>query len=75
MMRAYAACILFALFFGGWQLPFEDILVGLPFVGVIFDILANTMPLLVVLLLKAYLMFAFFVWVQHPYIVFVPTKS
>ena len=65
MMRAYAACILFALFFlGGWQLPFEDTLVGLPYVGVLFDFLANATPGLVVLLLKAYLMFAFFVWVR-----------
>ena len=59
------ACILFALFFlGGWQLPFEDTLVSLPYVGVIFDFLANATPGLVVLLLKAYLMFAFFVWVR-----------
>ena len=55
--ETYAACILFALFFlGGWQLPFEDTLVGLPYVGIIFD-LANATPGLVVLLLKAYLMF------------------
>lgn len=65
MMRAYAACILFSLFFlGGWQLPFEDSLISLPIVGGAFELLANATPGLVVLLLKAYLMFAFFVWVR-----------
>lgn len=65
MMRAYAACILFSLFFlGGWQLPFEDFLISLPIVGGAFELLANATPGLVVLLLKAYLMFAFFVWVR-----------
>jgi hypothetical protein len=65
MMRAYAACILFALFFlGGWQLPFEDTLVGLPFVGGLFEMLATATPGIAILLAKAYLMFAFFVWVR-----------
>jgi len=65
MMRAYAACILFALFFlGGWQVPFEDTLVGLPVVGGAFEFLVSLTPGIAVLLIKAYLMFAFFVWVR-----------
>jgi len=65
MMRAYAACILFALFFlGGWELPFQDTLIGLPFVGGLFAILAKMTPGIAILLIKAYLMFALFVWVR-----------
>ena len=65
MMRAYAACILFALFFlGGWELPFQDTLIGLPLVGWLFAILAKMTPGIAILLIKAYLMFALFVWVR-----------
>ena len=65
MMRAYAACILFALFFlGGWELPFQDTLVALPLVGGVFSALAAVTPGIAILLIKAYLMFALFVWVR-----------
>lgn len=65
MMRAYAACILFALFFlGGWELPFQDTLIGLPLVGWLFAILAKMTPGIAILLIKAYLMFALFVWIR-----------
>ena len=65
MMRAYAACILFALFFlGGWQFPFEDSISALPVLGGFFETLFTIIPGLVVVLLKAWLLFAFFVWVR-----------
>ena len=63
MMRAYAACILFALFFlGGWQVPFEDSLVALPYIGGGLETVFTATPGLFILLAKAYIMFAFFVW-------------
>lgn len=65
MMRAYAACILFALFFlGGWQVPFEDSLVALPYIGGGLETVFTATPGLFILLAKAYIMFAFFVWVR-----------
>ena len=65
MMRAYAACILFALFFlGGWELPFQDTLVTIPVAGSVFSALAAVTPGIAILLIKAYLMFALFVWVR-----------
>ena len=65
MMRAYAACILFALFFlGGWQFPFENSISALPVLGGFFETLFTIIPGLVVVLLKAWLLFAFFVWVR-----------
>ena len=54
MMRAYAACILFALFFlGGWELPLQDTLVALPLVGGVFSALAAVTPGIAILLIKA----------------------
>jgi NADH-quinone oxidoreductase subunit H len=65
MMRAYAACILFAMFFlGGWEFPFEDFLSSLPFLGEIFEVIFTIIPGLVWVLLKAWLLFAFFVWIR-----------
>ncbi|MDE0953646.1 MAG: NADH-quinone oxidoreductase subunit H, partial [Candidatus Poseidoniales archaeon] len=65
MMRAYAACILFAMFFlGGWEFPFEDSLAAAPVLGFIFEKLFFIIPGIVVVLLKAWLLFAFFVWVR-----------
>ena len=65
MMRAYAACILFALFFlGGWQVPFEDSLVALPYIGGGLETVFTATPGIFILLAKAYIMFAFFVWVR-----------
>jgi NADH-quinone oxidoreductase subunit H len=65
MMRAYAACILFAMFFlGGWEFPFEDSLAAAPVLGPIFEKLFFIIPGIVVVLLKAWLLFAFFVWVR-----------
>ena len=64
-LRSYAACILFALFFlGGWEFPFEDALIAAPVVGGLFEFLFQATPHTVWLLLKAWLMFAFFVWVR-----------
>ncbi len=64
-LRSYAACILFALFFlGGWEFPFEDALIAAPVVGSLFEFLFQATPHTVWLLLKAWLMFAFFVWVR-----------
>jgi NADH-quinone oxidoreductase subunit H len=61
MMRAYAACILFAMFFlGGWEFPFQGTLSSIPVIGTIVGLI----PGLVVVLLKAWLLFAFFVWVR-----------
>ena len=64
-LRSYAACILFALFFlGGWEFPFEDALIAAPVVGSLFEFLFQATPHTVWLLLKAWRMFAFFVWVR-----------
>ena len=61
MMRAYAACILFAMFFlGGWEFPFQGTLSSIPVIGTIVGLI----PGLVIVLLKAWLLFAFFVWVR-----------
>jgi NADH-quinone oxidoreductase subunit H len=65
MMRAYAACILFAMFFlGGWEFPFQDFLSSLPILGAPFEIIFTIIPGLVWVLLKAWLLFAFFVWIR-----------
>jgi hypothetical protein len=65
MMRAYAACILFAMFFlGGWEFPFQDLLSSLPILGGVFEIIFTIIPGLVWVLLKAWLLFAFFVWIR-----------
>lgn len=65
MMRAYAACILFAMFFlGGWEFPFQDFLSSLPLIGIVFETVFIVIPGLVVVLLKAWILFAFFVWIR-----------
>ena len=64
-LRALAACLLFSLFFlGGWEFPFEDSLIGLPFIGGVFDILFQIIPHSAWLLMKAWLVFGFFIWVR-----------
>ena len=64
-LRALAACILFSLFFlGGWEFPFEDSLISLPFIGVVFEILFQIVPHSAWLLMKAWLVFGFFIWVR-----------
>ena len=60
MMRAYAACILFAMFSLEDGTPFQDTLSSIPVIGAVVDLI----PGLVVVLLKAWLLFAFFVWVR-----------
>ena len=52
------------VFLGGWELPFQDTLVALPLVGGVFSALAAVTPGIAILLIKAYLMFALFVWVR-----------
>ncbi len=64
-MRSYAACILFALFFlGGWEAPFQDTLADLPWVGGIVDFGLSLVPGVGWLLLKAWALFAVFVWIR-----------
>ena len=64
-LRALAACILFSLFFlGGWEFPFEDSLISLPFIGGVFEILFQIVPHSAWLLMKAWLVFGFFIWVR-----------
>ena len=64
-MRSYAACILFALFFlGGWEAPFQHTLSGLPTVGGTFETVFTAVPGLVWVLIKAWLLFAVFVWIR-----------
>ena len=64
-MRSYAACILFALFFlGGWEAPFQHTLSDLPVLGGAFTTLFAVIPGLVWVLLKAWSLFAVFVWIR-----------
>jgi NADH:ubiquinone oxidoreductase subunit H len=64
-LRAYAACLLFALMFlGGWEAPFEDVLIGLPMVGGLFGTIFYIIPHTGWLLIKSWLVFAGFVWVR-----------
>ncbi len=64
-LRSYAACLLFALMFlGGWEAPFEDFLIGLPAIGGLFGTIFWLVPHIGWLLIKAWLMFAIFVWVR-----------
>ncbi len=64
-LRAYAACLLFALMFlGGWEAPFEDVLIGLPMVGGLFGFVFWLVPHTGWLLIKSWLLFAVFVWVR-----------
>jgi hypothetical protein len=64
-MRSYAACILFALFFlGGWEAPFQHTLSDLPTIGTVFSTIFGLIPGLVWVLLKAWLLFAVFVWIR-----------
>ena len=64
-MRSYAACILFALFFlGGWEAPFQHTLSDLPIVGGAFTTIFAIIPGLVWVLLKAWALFAVFVWIR-----------
>jgi NADH:ubiquinone oxidoreductase subunit H len=64
-LRAYAACLLFALMFlGGWEAPFEDILIGLPMIGGLFGTIFYLIPHTGWLLIKSWLLFAGFVWVR-----------
>ena len=64
-MRSYAACILFALFFlGGWEAPFQHTLSDLPVLGGAFTTLFAGIPGLVWVLLKAWSLFAVFVWIR-----------
>jgi NADH-quinone oxidoreductase subunit H len=64
-MRSYAACILFALFFlGGWEAPFQHTLSGLSTVGGTFETVFTAVPGLVWVLIKAWLLFAVFVWIR-----------
>ena len=63
-LRALAACLLFSLFFlGGWEFPFEDSLVNIPIIGGIFEFIFQIIPHSVWLLMKAWLVFGFFIWV------------
>ena len=64
-MRSYAACILFALFFlGGWEAPFQDTLANLPWVGGIAEFGLSLIPGVGWVLLKAWALFAVFVWIR-----------
>ena len=64
-MRSYAACILFALFFlGGWEAPFQDTLADLPWVGGLVDFGLSLIPGVGWVLLKAWALFAVFVWIR-----------
>ncbi len=64
-MRSYAACILFALFFlGGWEAPFQHTLSGLPVVGGVLTTVFSLIPGMIWVLLKAWLLFAVFVWIR-----------
>ena len=44
--------------------PFEDSLIGLPFIGGVFEILFQIVPHSAWLLMKAWLVFGFFIWVR-----------
>ena len=64
-MRSYAACILFALFFlGGWEAPFQHTLADLPWVGSIVEFGLSLIPGVGWVLLKAWALFAVFVWIR-----------
>jgi len=64
-MRSYAACILFALFFlGGWEAPFQHTISGLPVVGGVFTTVFSLTPGMIWVLLKAWMLFAVFVWIR-----------
>ena len=63
--RCYAACLLFALFFlGGWEAPFQHTLSGLPVVGGVLTTVFSLIPGMIWVLLKAWLLFAVFVWIR-----------
>ena len=51
-------------FLGGWEFPFQDLLSSLPILGGLFEIIFTIIPGLVWVLLKAWLLFAFFVWIR-----------
>ncbi|HIH84198.1 MAG TPA: NADH-quinone oxidoreductase subunit H, partial [Candidatus Thalassarchaeaceae archaeon] len=64
-LRALAACLLFSLFFlGGWEFPFEDSLITVPIIGGIFEFIFQIIPHSIWLLMKAWLVFGFFIWVR-----------
>mgnify|MGYP001220877492 FL=1 len=64
-MRSFAACLLFALFFlGGWEAPFQGSLEAAPVVGGLLEFLLSLVPGIAWLLGKAWLLFAFFVWIR-----------
>jgi len=64
-MRSYAACLLFALFFlGGWEAPFQGSLEAAPIVGGALEFAFSLIPGIAWVLLKAWLLFAVFVWIR-----------
>jgi NADH-quinone oxidoreductase subunit H len=64
-MRSLAACLLFALFFlGGWEAPFQDSLESAPLVGGALGTLFSIIPGIAWVLVKAWLLFAVFVWIR-----------
>jgi NADH-quinone oxidoreductase subunit H len=63
--RCYAACLLFALFFlGGWEAPFQSTMESLPIVGGSLEFLLSLIPGIVWVLIKAWALFAVFVWIR-----------
>ena len=64
-MRSFAACLLFALFFlGGWEAPFQGSLESAPIVGGAIEFLLSLIPGIGWMLLKAWALFAVFVWIR-----------
>tara|TARA_B100000686_G_scaffold198068_1_gene204895 strand:+ start:1337 stop:2863 length:1527 start_codon:yes stop_codon:yes gene_type:complete len=64
-MRSFAACLLFALFFlGGWEAPFQGALESAPVVGGALEFLLSLVPGIGWMLLKAWALFAVFVWIR-----------
>lgn len=63
--RCYAACLLFALFFlGGWEAPFQGTMESLPVAGGGLELLFSLIPGIAWVLIKAWLLFAVFVWIR-----------